>query len=457
MAGNFDLLRDPAGGGKLVGEFVTSGDFPTGVLKGAARDYPVLGGVVVMRDDLATEEVTRLARVGKLEEALYQAVRIQNGSDSETRDFLRCLKEPRSLQSNGSPHAGFKGAYGIYFRYRYSIANTPSTIGLLSCLKRTAPKDGYFLDIGSGLGHFYRYYLHSYAPEKIVLADFALDLLIAAARFVDPRTLLVCHDANLTFPFRSKLFTDITMFNAFQCIENKESFVQSAIDALDPSVGTFWITNNWNPKITDQFTLAARAPTEWRAFCRSEKWRLFPERHFAAPVLHGGLVNLGVQYVPQDNDPAWRATTLAYSNASWESHNKCVPLNAAPKWQQLAFNSVYYRHPFRKRLIKKKVSIKYWDSHTEYYGFNLPQEVILSGGMDRRTGRGLQPLVQSLIMVEALCADEPRPIFEFAASLGSWLKDRCDGLISEFGFADAVKGLVPRSLKVGLKKFLTAR
>jgi len=66
LSSSFDVLRDPVTGERLIGQFPNSekpGSFGlTGVLKGRSRDFPVLGGVVVFREDLATETVTKYAR-----------------------------------------------------------------------------------------------------------------------------------------------------------------------------------------------------------------------------------------------------------------------------------------------------------------------------------------------------------------------------------------------------------
>ena len=54
---DFDILRDPVSGEKLVPEFSprSKDSFGfTGILRGPQRDYPILGGVVVLRQDLVT-------------------------------------------------------------------------------------------------------------------------------------------------------------------------------------------------------------------------------------------------------------------------------------------------------------------------------------------------------------------------------------------------------------------
>jgi SAM-dependent methyltransferase len=409
--------------------------------------------VVVCREDLATEKVIAYARKGRFAKAAFEAIRAETGSRRATAELLIRLKYPRLLHFDGSPYGRLRGPAGMYFRYRYSVPNVPSIIGILSCLRRTASKGGYLLDIGAGFGHFYRYFLHSYPAEKIVLLDHSLEALLTASRFIDPRSLLVCADAEKTLPFDKGMFSDITSFNAFQYLKEKERFLQSAIDGLDRDTGTLWLSNNWNFKLTDQFFGPARSPSEWRAFCKSEKWRIFPERHFADPVLRGGLVNLAVQYLPQDEHPNWRCVTLAYSNAPWAANNKFVPLNRAPKYQHLHYNSLYYRSAFRNRLIKRKVTIKFWESHRDYFGFHLPEMINLPGRIDRRTGRGMQALAESLVMVEPLCPRR-RPIAsEIVSSVLTRIREGLGSIIYQCGLQDALKPLLPRAVKATAKRF----
>ena len=454
----FDLLRDPVSGAALVAHFPKRGNAgslaPTGVLRGTSREYPVLGGVVVFRADLATEKVTKHARAGRLTQALFEAIKAEKQSKRAAVELLIKLRYPRLLQCSGSPYGAQRGPAGSYFRYRYSVPNVPSIIGVLSCLKRTASKAGYLLDVGSGFGHFYRYCLHAYPAEKIVLFDHSLEALVTASRFIDRRTLLVCGDAEADLPFQKRIFSDITSFNAFQYLNAKDQFVKSAIEALDETTGTLWLTNNWNPRLTDRFFGPARPPSEWRVFCNSDKWRIIPERYFADPVLRGGLVNLAVQYVPQDDHPAWRSVTLVYSNASWDLNNKFVPLNRAPKWQDLHYNSIYYRSAYGNRLVKKRIKSDLWESHREYYGIDLPEKVNLPGKIDRRTGRGLQPLADTLVMIESVCPRPPAVFSDFLSALVSRFRNRWGSWFYQSRLTRALKPFVPRLIKVNAKRFL---
>ena len=458
ISSNLDVLRDPVTGEQLTGHFARkrkSGSVGlTGILKGTSREVPVLDGVVVFREDLATKKVVTYAREGRLASALFEAIKAEKRSRRAAVNLLVRLKYPTLLHRDGSPYGIQRGPAGTYFRYRYSVPNVPSIIGVLSCLKRTASKNGYLLDVGCGFAHFYRYFLRAYSPEKIVLLDHSLEALITTSRFIDPQTLLVCSDAETNIPFQNDLFTDIISFNAFQYLKAKEQFLNTSIEALDKATGTLWLTNNWNPRLTDQFFGPARAPSEWRSFCNSSKWRIFPERHFADPVLRGGLVNLAVQYAPQDDHPAWRCVTLVYSNAPWEVNNKFVPLNRAPRWDDLHYNSVYYRSPFRNRLIKRKVAIKFWDAHKEYYGFNLPEKVDLPGKINRRTGRGLQPFAETLVMIESVCPRQRAVFAEFCSSILSRLRQRLGPLFYDCRLTKAVKPLVPKVVKATAKRLL---
>lgn len=458
-SGVYDILRDPVDGSVLQPQLTVrkSAIFgATGVLKGISRDYPVLGGVVVTLPALATESVIDHARKGHLDRALLEALTIEKRSTFASLNLLARLRYPRLVQSGGSPCGVLKGHYGTYFRYRYAVTNLPSTIGVLSCLNRHAAKNGYLLDVGSGFGHFYRYYRRSYQAERIVLMDNTLEFLLTASRFTDPKTLLVCADADSHLPFRREIFTDITVLNAFQVFTHKERFVKDAQTALDPQVGTLWLTNNWNPKCTHDFNGEAHPPSHWKTFCVSERWRLFPERHFADPVMRGGLINLTVNYVPQDDHPLWRSATLAYANAPWDKNGKCIPLNRPADWGHLVPNSVYFRHPFvHRRLIKRKVAIRYWDSHKDYYGFDLPDEVILPSRMDQRSGHGFQPLAESFVLVEAPCPAASSQARCFLSSLCAWLKEWLSDLNTRHQWAARLRSWMPLWVKTSARKLMS--
>jgi hypothetical protein len=455
--GVFNVLRDPSAGEKSIAEFSKPENSqlgPTGILSGPSGEFPVLSGVAIFRQDLITNRVLRYAREGKTNKALFEALKLDTQSKRDALDLIIRLRVPRLLQSNGSPYAAMTGPAGTYFRYRYSIPNVPAIFGVLSCLRRTGSEKGFLIDVGAGFGHFYRYYLHAYSPDKIILVDHSLQALVTASRFVDRKTLLVCCDAEASFPFERGIASDITSFNAFQYLKKKEAFIKTAIETLDPSTGTLWLTNNWNPTLTKDFFGPARSPSEWRQFCGSPAWRIYPETHFAEPILRGGLVNLAVDYIPTDDEDRWRSVTLAYSNASWNTNNKFVPVNRAPRWRYLNINSIYRRSLLRDQLVKRQAAIKLWEVHREYYGFRLPERVAIPGRINRDTGRSLQALAESLMMVETLSPRRREVVAELLSPHLSRLRESLSSWLTKCRFKDAAKPLIPRFLKAKAKQLL---
>ena len=64
---------------------------------------------------------------------------------------------------------------------------------------------------------------------------------------------------------------------------------------LDERRGTMLLTHNPNPALTNGVP-GSRRPSEWVATFDSDRWRIFPDAHFSHSVMHGGMINLGVNY-----------------------------------------------------------------------------------------------------------------------------------------------------------------
>lgn len=450
----FSVLCDPSTGEQLVGDFPNSREGGsvglTGVLRSASREFPVVGGIAIFRQDLMTANVIKYARAGNFRKALWEALQAEKRSTGAVVNLLLRLKWPRFIQFYGSPYGTRTGDAGAYFRYRYYVPDVPSIIGVVSCLNRMTSGNGYLLDVGCGFGHFYPYYLHAYPEEKIIFQDLSLEALVTASRLVNRKTLLVCCDADSFLPFRKNIFSDIVALDTFEYLHDKEGFIKRAIEALHDTSGTLWLTNICNPRIVGQFADVSYPPSKWSKICNADKWRIFPDRHFAEPVLRGGIVNVGVNYAPQEDHPYWRSSTLVYSNTSWDLNNKFLPLNLAPKLQQLSYNPIFCLSPGGNRLVKRKVNLKHQESHREYYGFVLPEAINIPQAVDRRDESRLRKLAEGLVMIESLC-QRRRVILSESLSL---LKDRFRAFFSESRLRRTMGFLIPASIKLRIKQLL---
>jgi len=446
------LLRDPVTGENFIKETIVrrQGMFvgEIGILRSSSREVPVVAGIPIFQKHLASAMVMTSARRGNLLSALYWVLKAETGSTRTACRLLLRLKLPSSLQSNGSPFGLYKKEVGKYFRYRYSVPNVPAVIGVLSCLNRASTETPYLLDVGAGFGHFYQYYLHSYPPERIVLQDLSFQQLLVASCFVGKKSLLVCSSADEAWPFAKNQFTDIISFNAFAYIKDKKLFQKRAIECLNAMKGTMWLTNNWNQKITDKYTGISHSPSEWQEFCDSDKWRMFPDKHFSDAVLNSDVVNLAVRYRPQDEDPYYRAVTLAYSNHAWGCDNKFVPLNRASKLQNLNLNPIYRISSFGKLLIKRQVKMKLWDAHINYYGFYLPVKVNLSDKLHNIRGQELMDLAEKCIMVESLGVYRR----SFISNAFATCLERFGVLLNQSNTIRRLKPLMPDRFKAFVKK-----
>lgn len=451
------MLCDPLNGEPLVGDFPVKekGHHAglTGVLRSSLREFPVIGGVVICCEDLATEEVIKYAKKGDYFSAIFWALEAEKKQTlGEIIKLQLSLKWPRIAQFYSSPCGVSKGDARKYSRYRYYNPDLPACIGLISCLNRSASKSGFLLDVGCGYGHFYQYYLHSYQPEKIICIDKSLDALVTMSRFIDTtKTILIYCDVDKPLPFQKNMFSDILSINSFSHLKNKEIFIKNMIELLDVNLGTMWLTNNWNPKITDQYKNISYTPSKWRSVLDSENFRIFPERYFAESVLKNNcLINIGVDYKPMDDHPDWRCVTLAYSNASWDRNNTFVPLNRTPNLRQLNLNSIYKLLPVANLAIRRRVGMRFWGSNRKYYGSYLPERVKIPKTHGRNSIKEIRELAETLVMVESTCKRRNPIIVAFLFLLVGKLQF----FFSKSRFIKALKFFIPGIIKAQIKTLI---
>lgn len=452
---SLSILRDPLTGERLsLHHHKMNGDTQataTGVLTSSSNEYPIVGGVVIFKQDLITDDVLKSAKEGNFSRALFHVLRAETGSmrQSSLLYLRECTR--RLFQLKGFPSRVFKGGFRTYLKYRFYVPNFPAGVGVISCLNRCASSDGYMLDVGPGLGHFYSYFLHAYPAEKIVLMDHTVRNLVALGRFVQAGTLLICSDADESLPFDKGVFSDVISINAFQFLKRKDEFLRRASEILEPSHGTLWLTNNWNPNVTDQFSGKALTPTVLAGLARGANVRLYPDKHFALPVLKGGLLNLGVHYVPRDDHPDWRSVTLVCSNDSLDRHNIFVPLNSTPKLSRLRLNSVYTRVPFSRLAIKRNIRLKYWDSHRDYFGYKLPNTIRIPFNDEKRYRQTIRSLSEKMIMVETIFDQPYSSVFSKYFLV---IKDSLIMIIQQSSPLRAVLNYLPSGGKTLIKRFL---
>jgi SAM-dependent methyltransferase len=446
---SFSLLRLPATGTPVAGHRspATHRDHRmwTGVLASSSGEVPVLGGVVLLRKEFVSARVIRYAKEGRYYNAVASALRAGGVPGPAVTAFLGRLRWPRLLQFHGSPDGGTKGDERASFRYRYSVSGAPATIGVLSCLNRTGAKDGYLLDIGSGLGHFYPYHLHTYPADRVVLLDRSLSFLLATSRFVDHRSLLVCADGALPFP--EGAFLDVVVLDGSRYLKGREDrVVHSALRVLDKDRGTLWVAHNVDPRAADDGGGDACLPSAWLRHEDSDRWRIFPDIHFAHSVLRGGMINLAVDYAADDPSSIRRSYTVAYSNAAWTEHTRFMPLNRVPNLQRLHVNPLYSSSSGRHSFVKRRVALQDAGARDPESRLELPDTVHIPSKNGAHRAQVLRELAESLVMVESLCG-RSRGSPSALAGVVAVTKLRVRSSLRRARWFNAILPLIPRGVR----------
>ena len=345
---SLELLNCPYCGSNLSIKHTIEQEYEkiiAGSVKCDCSEYPILEGILILKDYALNEQVIELLEVGKKEEAIIRYL----GSDSfealntfeksislphpfpqkishilgqSTSRLAKLMIEPRykrlfkiySDETLSFYDSMGNDRYSTYFKQRFSSESLWSVYPFVPLLIKKKER---ILDLSCGAGHA-SFILDKYVkPKEHFATDYSFRNLFLAKKFFAPNAEFICIDANQALPFKEGTFSSILMLDAFHCIRSRASLAREMKRTLCNS-GLLLVLHNHNPltyNLGGEFSVPTRNLYEVFAD-RSLIVKIVPENKILNDFLFRDVINLGKKFDAKQLDHSNATILVATSDES---------------------------------------------------------------------------------------------------------------------------------------------
>ena len=209
----------------------------TGLVECECNKYPVLDGILILREPFLNMGIVKLIEQRNIEEALTRCLWIDyfekiDGFGLPVHSKFTWASEKVMVKLGKSqlnrkvkqlykwytdPEISFydllgQGFADTYFKQRFS---SESFWSLYPFLPLFAEKKDRVLDLSCGVGHS-SFILEKYVkPNHLFSADYSFKGLYLAKKYFAPNAEFICLDSSKTLPFKTGIFNSVLMLDAF--------------------------------------------------------------------------------------------------------------------------------------------------------------------------------------------------------------------------------------------------
>lgn len=202
----------------------------TKIISCICADYPYIGGVFYLKKNILAERAIKLIKQGRFNNALLQLVNVRFLLSIPVRYLLL------NINLMGLKYFllfmqvfTFDESYSKYLIHRNNDASFRLSVFSTNFIKNNDK----ILDVGCGVGHLLPYISLKCKGRNIYgIDDSFLELLIARRFFADPKTVLICCDAEKGLPFKTGFLNTIIITDTFHYLKHKFSFLQETSRTL---------------------------------------------------------------------------------------------------------------------------------------------------------------------------------------------------------------------------------
>jgi SAM-dependent methyltransferase len=243
-----------------IKEIITqeSKELINGIVECKCAKYPIVNGILILRESLVNLGITRLVEQGKTEEALTQSLfeysfeKLNNYNLPVHSKFSwlieKLLRSLGGSQLKGKVSKLYKlyctaeipfydllgsGIADTYTKQRFSSESFWSLYPFIPLLSKK--KKNRILDLSCGAGHS-SFVLREYVkPNQLFSVDFSFKNLFFTKKYFAPESQLICFDANGPLPFKTGVISSVLMLDAFHYIRYRALLVHEMERILDPT------------------------------------------------------------------------------------------------------------------------------------------------------------------------------------------------------------------------------
>jgi SAM-dependent methyltransferase len=361
----------------------------TGLVECECNKYPIIDGILILREPFLNMGITKLVEEKNSKEALVRSLWIDYFEKIEgfglpihskftwvlqkillklgKSQFNKAIKQ--LYKSYTDPEISFydllgKGLADTYFKQRFS---SESFWSLYPFLPLFAEKKDRILDLSCGVGHS-SFVLEKYVkPNQLFSADYSFKSLYLAKKYFAPNAEFFCLDSSKSLPFKTGIFSSVSMLDAFFYI--RSIALAQEMERVTSSTGFLLLLHVHNSLVYNLGnSLQSLTPKNLLHLFenKSFKTRLMPEKKVLENFLNNDELKLTEQYNQASLDSSNATILLSTREEPAKSTYKNVQSDFLKNNNNLIINPIY-------KIIKKDNSVLLKrPSGVSSFGDNLP-------------------------------------------------------------------------------------
>ncbi len=325
----FDILHCPFCGCRVAVQ--TMVDSRNAILYCECSTYPMVDGVPVFQHDYKAEAATEHLAAGDAEAALCAMLDLDDAAPLREVDTYRAGLALLASEDEGP-----------YFLNRFAdptfLVSAAVARGLSGKVKKTRA-----LDVCGGSGHLTRALCQEGFAE-VFLAETDYWKLWLAQKFIAPRVLPVCCDANNPLPFAPESFALAICSDAFHYVWSKRLLAEE----MQRLAGVVTVTHTHN-KLCENFSAGEPlTPDGYRNLFAARPVRMFGETAFLSAVIDGKALDFSV--LENDEDLRREPSLTLVASRQGQVFSACEPLANGQLDGVWALNPLYEATPDGERV-----------------------------------------------------------------------------------------------------------
>jgi ubiquinone/menaquinone biosynthesis C-methylase UbiE/uncharacterized protein YbaR (Trm112 family) len=257
-----------------------------GILRCMCREYPLISGILYMRDDEISKKVLMLLRKERLHAALYL---ILEG---------RMIKKAIIWANRFHIQPTFWRIIGLwnwkywtyYLRYRFSAPSFIAAVALLPVIKEAC--DGYMLDLCAGVGHFSFAAAKHIPPTQIICVERRFTSLYFAREFFIPHAAAyIAWEAHQMLPFVDNFFKTIVCLDSFHYLDTKY-LVSKEIERVLTYEGVVLLPHLHNQKMFNILPGSPLTVHDYQRLFSNFRFRMIPEETILKNLLEAQVLDI---------------------------------------------------------------------------------------------------------------------------------------------------------------------
>ncbi len=326
-------------------------DVEFGVLRCDCYAYPVVEGIPVLRQVDGLERVVQSIANAQRVQAVLRTLELFRVQWALRSDFHRLLYRWDCNRLVGNSTAPFAlaarrlrkpAAFADYLIHRYANPSFLAAVGplmVLENLRLGGARPSVVFDLACGAGHASFLMRLLYPGLHVVSADNDFVNLYLARRYMSPKGVHLCIDAEVPSPFADGFFDAVYCQDAFHYFQSKREVVRELKRILTPEA--IWVFPHLHNRLRDNLVAGIPLSPEGYLGCLDDsQGRLFVERELLQGVVFEGRVDLSGSASTERLNDSPTVTYVRGDRAIWRTYDG-FPQTFCCRKASLRFNPVY--------------------------------------------------------------------------------------------------------------------